>query len=284
MIEDTDEKILEALRKQETEGGTLPLLLDFYRKLLRIQSNTRRGIGILEPTISTGAIEARLQRGRPLVAFDELALDWTKMRQAFVDVINVFSKYPQLFVELPARLRSPSAGKLLTKKAVKAWFTGKELPLALVEDTNENLIQTIIQYTMHPFLTAHAETLISSVPFEYWRQGYCPICGGSPDISYLEKEVGARWLKCSRCDSEWLFNRMECPFCRTNDQNSLSFLSDDAYVYRLYLCEQCKCYLKTIDLRKTDNEVLLPLERIQTLDLDAQAKDRGYHACGTVKA
>ena len=100
-------------------------------------------------------------------------------------------------------------------------------------------------------------------------------------MAYLEKEVGARWLLCSRCDSEWLFHRLECPYCKTQNQSLLSFLSDEKDLYRLYLCEQCKCYLKAIDLRKTDAEVLLPLERLYTLDLDTQARERGYHSYQT---
>jgi FdhE protein len=131
---------------------------------------------------------------------------------------------------------------------------------------------------MQPFLAAHAQKLINSVKHEHWSRGYCPICGGAPDMAYLEKEVGARWLLCTRCDSEWLFHRVECPYCNTQDRTMLSFLSDEKGLYRLYLCEQCKCYLKEIDLRKTDAKVLMPLERINTLDLDTQAGERGYHS------
>ena len=278
MAIDTTNKILKVLQKQEKEEGKLPLLLEFYRSLLQIQAKARKSTGTLEPTISADAIQSRLSNGQPLVKFDELALDWPLLREVFVEVISIFDKYPRLFGEVPAKLKKPGAGRLLTKKAVKAWFTGKTLPPSLLEDINENLIQTIIQSTLQPFLTGHAEALINSVKQDSWQKNYCPICGGVPDISYLEKEVGARWLLCSRCDSEWRFHRMECPYCRTKDQPSLSFLADDKNLYRLYLCEQCKCYLKVIDLRKTDAEVLMPLERIYTLDLDRQAQERGYHS------
>ena len=277
MTIDTTNKILTILYKQEKEEGKLPLLLEFYRSLLETQVKARKSTGILEPTISAEAIQSRLLNGQPLVKFDELALDWPLLRQVFVEVIAVFAKYPQLFGEIPTHLTKPGAGRLLTKKAVKAWFTGKTLPLSLLQDANENLIQTIIQSTLQPFLAGHAEALIGSIKKDSWHKNYCPICGGIPDIAYLEKEVGERRLLCSRCDSDWQFHRMECPYCRTVNQESLSFLADDQNLYRLYLCEKCKCYLKVIDLRKTDDEVLMPLERIYTLDLDKQARDRGYH-------
>ncbi len=96
-------------------------------------------------------------------------------------------------------------------------------------------------------------------------------------MAFLEKEVGARWLLCSRCDTEWLFQRLECPYCGTNEPNALSFFPDDEGLYRLDVCDQCKCYLKAIDLRKAKDDTLLPLERLYTMDLDRQAKENGYH-------
>ena len=281
MTTDTTSKILNKLKELEKEEGKIPLLLEFYQKLLQIQSKAQKRMGTLTPTISSAAIHTQLTKGLPLVGFDELALDWPLVREVFAKVMAALAGYPQLFGEIPDGLKKPGAGRLLTKKAVKAWFTGKELPPTLRDGVSENLMQTIIQATMQPFLASHARALIGRVKQEYWRQGYCPICGGSPDLAYLEKGVGARWLLCSRCDSEWLFQRLECPYCRTSDQSALTFFTDEEELYRLYVCEQCKCYLKAIDLRKAESEILLPLERLYTLDLDAQARENGYHSCQT---
>jgi len=114
---------------------------------------------------------------------------------------------------------------------------------------------------------------------ERWRRGYCPICGGNPDFAFLDKERGARWLLCSGCDAEWLFQRLECPYCGTQDQDALAYFTDDEGLYRLYVCERCKRYLKALDLRQAKSEVLLPLERLFTFDIDAQAQEYGYSPC-----
>ena len=279
MTKDTTSKILKKLVELEKEEGSLPLLLEFYRELLQIQSRTQKRIGTPEPGLSRKAISQRIEKGQPLIGFDELALDWALVRDVFVEITAAFASYPQLFGETPERLRKPGAGRLLTKKAVKAWFTGKELPPMLLDGISENLIQSIIQATLQPFLASYAQALIGSVDQKFWRRGYCPICGGSPDLAFLEKEYGARWLLCSRCDSKWLFQRLECPYCGNQEQKTLAFFTDDTELYRLYVCEQCKCYLKAIDLRKTESEVPLPLERFYTLDLDLQAKEYGYSPC-----
>ena len=186
MIKDATQKILAELTKKEKEEGSLPLLLEFYQKLINLQSAVLPRIGAPQPTISADAIKQRLANGKPLVKYEELAIDWALARQLFAQVIAVFAGYPQLFGEIPDRLKSTRAGRLLTKKAVKAWFTGNELPATLKEDISGILLQAVIQVTMQPFLYQHALALINSIPKDAWRQSYCPICGGSPDLAFLE--------------------------------------------------------------------------------------------------
>ena len=221
-----------------------------------------------------------MERGQPLIAFDELALDWPLLRETGNEVTAIFAGYPELFGELPEKMRKSGAGRLLTRKAVKAWFKGAGLPTTIsASAASENLLSAIAQATLKPFLAGHAKTLVGRFDPERWRRPYCPICGGSPDFAFLDKERGARWLLCSRCDTEWLFQRLECPCCGTRDQNALAYFTDDEGLYRLYVCEQCKQYLKAIDMRQTGARVLLPLERLYTLDLDRQARENGYQPC-----
>jgi len=272
----TNSKILEKLKKQEKEEGKLPLLLEFYQKILQIQFKAQQRFGTPVLALSSETILKRLQNGRPLLRFNELGLDWSLVQDVFARVTAAFARYPQLFSELPEKLRKPGAGRLLTRKTAEAWFTGKELPQKIRDGAGENLLQAMIQATLQPFLVGYARVFIDSIEQESWRRRYCPICGGSPDISFLEKEHGARWLVCSRCDSEWLFQRLQCPYCGNQDQKTLAFFTDEKELYRLYVCEQCQCYLKAIDLRKAGPETLLPLERFYTLDLDAQAREKGY--------
>jgi len=88
-------------------------------------------------------------------------------------------------------------------------------------------------------------------------------------MAYLDRENGVRWLLCSRCDATWLFQRLECPYCGIQNQNALAyFTNEDSRMYRLYVCEECRAYIKAIDLRRTGKEILLPLERLTTLDMD----------------
>jgi FdhE protein len=138
------------------------------------------------------------------------------------------------------------------------------------------LMEACISAALTPFMAAHSEALSELVAQELWRRKSCPVCGGSADFAFLEREAGARWLMCSRCSMEWLFQRIQCPYCGTQKHQSLAYRTNSQGIYQLYTCEDCRCYIKAIDLRKAGSEVLLPLERILTVDMDRQAREANY--------
>lgn len=273
---DTRKTILKELKKQ-SKGEGLPLLLAFFQDLVKVQMATEKTLTSPVSGLSEKDIQSRLDEGTPLVGLGELALDWAAVSAAFSGVLPVFAAYSGLFGETRTSLENAGADPQLLRSAVEAWYTGKPLPPDFLPNLGNPLRSTIIQSVMQPFLSAWADALKDSVKQDYWRRGYCPVCGGSPDLAYLEKEVGGRRLLCSRCDFEWAFPRLECPFCRNKDQQKLSFYSDEGGRYRLHVCDNCRCYMKIIDTRQAGPDIPLPLERLYTLDLDVQARKLGYN-------
>jgi FdhE protein len=276
VTQDTDSKILKKLKAMEKEEGGLPLLLQFFRDILHVQVEARKRIDTPQVGLSDDEISERTQQGIPLLSFDDIKIELGPVQDLFVRVAGIYANYPGLFGEIPEKLSTPEAGRRLTPEAIRAWYTGEALPPAILCGANDTTVRAIIQFALKPVLSTYAAALIKSVKQEQWRRGYCPICKGIPDMAFLEKEKGAKYLFCSRCDSEWLFQRLECPYCGTQDQNALGYFTDEKGLYQLNVCDKCKRYLKTIDLRKTDNEVLMPLERLLTAGIDRQAQERGY--------
>jgi FdhE protein len=278
---DVDKAILARLETQEKEGGTLPRLLDFYRHILSIQSAVKDNTGAFSPSLTRDTVQKRNNEGLPALRFDELALDWPLVANLFTRVALAFAEYPELFGAIPDRLNGEQSGRFLTREVVRNWFDGDKLPpLATGESIDENLLRTIIQATLRPFLLSYSRALYGLIDQERWYRRCCPVCGGAPDFAFLDKERGARWLVCSRCDAEWRFQRLECPYCGNQDQNSLAYFADDEGLYRLYVCERCKGYLKAIDLRQAKDDALLPLERVLTSEMDRQAREKGYSLSG----
>jgi hypothetical protein len=274
---ESDSKTLKRLDEQEGHEGALPKSLEFYRGLLRIQSAAESRIGVLEITLGEETIGDRIQHGTPVLSFDDLVIDWSLLQDVFDEVTALFASYPEVLRE-SSDFGGGDPRPSLSKETARAWYEGAQLPLPKsASDTAEALLTLIIHGAFRPFLIRHCEALLKLMNLEQWRRGYCPICGGNPDFAFLDKERGGRWLVCSRCDAEWPFQRLQCPYCGTQNQDDLAYFTNDKGLYRLHVCEQCHSYIKTIDLRQTEDEVLLPLERYLTLDIDAQAHNDGYH-------
>ncbi|UCB43431.1 MAG: formate dehydrogenase accessory protein FdhE [Dehalococcoidales bacterium] len=272
----TSSGIVEKLDAMEKEEGSLPRLLQFYRELVRIQARVGQELNKPNLGFSSEEILQRTSEGKPLVAGSEFQFDWPLLQKTSQEVVTLFSKYTDLFNNAPEEFDRLAEG-VLTSDSVGAWYEGASLSPA--DGINEALFRDLIHAAAKPFLVNYSESLAGSVDMGRWRQGYCPICGGNPDFSFLSKDNGARWLVCSRCDTEWLFQRLKCPYCSNTDQKKLSYYTGEEGPYRLYVCDNCKHYLKTIDLRNSKADVLIPLERLLTLEIDAQARDYGYSPC-----
>jgi FdhE protein len=76
----------------------------------------------------------------------------------------------------------------------------------------------------------------------------------------------------------WRFKRVVCPFCGNDDSKKLRFFNTetDGKAYRVDVCEECKKYIKTIDLREVQEEVIPLIDDIGTLHLDIIAEKEGY--------
>lgn len=271
-----DDKILERLEEWQQKEGSLPQILESYRDLLRIQVKASASIPPPQPKQTTTEIGVQVRKGIPLLNWDTLSIDWSIFQDLFQAVVTTIGEHTN---SASKSLREIATDTSLLQEATRAWYEG--LPLsqwASPHGIDEQLLAAAIHDAVKPFLAARAAALIGLVPQPQWRREYCPICGGKPDFAFLDKERGARWLLCSRCDNEWLFQRLQCPYCNTEDQNALAYFTDESELYRLYVCKRCKSYLKAIDLRKTESEILLPLERVLTVDMDRQGQEEGYRA------
>lgn len=276
---DRDSQILQTLGEWKQKEGSLPQFIELYSKLLRLQIGVKSRLSVPKPGLTDKTIADQLKQGLPLLRFDDLSLDWSLVQEQLLAVIDVLGEHLTPELGNAEGLRSLASNTSLLQQVVRDWYQGVPLSAIATEQcVGEDLLGAAIQATLRPFLVAHSEVLLPLVKQELWRRGYCPVCGGKPDLAFLDKERGARWLLCSRCDAEWLFQRLQCPYCSTQNQHALAYLTDDDQSYRLYTCEECRSYIKAIDLRKTESEILLPLERVLTVDLDRQAEEAGYKA------
>jgi hypothetical protein len=118
---------------------------------------------------------------------------------------------------------------------------------------------------------------------EQWGGRACPACGDVPLCSAIIEESGGfmqgapRYLICGRCATWWSFPRAVCPSCGEDDSRRLGpYVSDEWDYARLDVCDTCRGYVKTFDLRNKEASAVIPLaDDIATLALDVWAHETG---------
>jgi formate dehydrogenase maturation protein FdhE len=118
---------------------------------------------------------------------------------------------------------------------------------------------------------------------DQWGGRACPACGDVPQCSAIVEESGGflqgapRYLVCGRCASWWSFPRAVCPSCGEDDSRRLGpYVSDEWEYARLDVCDTCRSYVKTFDLRTKSAASVIPLvDDVITLALDVWAHEKG---------
>lgn len=270
-----------SLLKECGQEGDLTERVPWYEEMTTLQRQFRShhahtSFDLIVAAMPVEVAGERVAKGIPLLDFHDLTLEWEEVKLLFEKVLRLISKYsPEREEDACVLDRMLHCGSTL-EEVCDTWYEyGSSEAFAGVSCVGADLVDFAVHSALHPFLANHREALISLMDLELWRRKACPICGGKPDLSLLTK-AGTRNLVCCRCDARWLFQRLECAFCDNDRPDKMAYYVDESGIYRLYVCDACRSYLKGIDLRDVQPDVLLPLERIRTLDLDRQAQSWNY--------
>jgi FdhE protein len=142
---------------------------------------------------------------------------------------------------------------------------------------DQKILAFFTYHSMKPSLKAYAQAISQgNQSSDQWEKGFCPVCGNFPGLATLENG-GGKFLFCSFCWNKWRTHRIFCPFCETENQKVLHyFYSEKELEYRVDTCNECKKYIKTVDVRNLDRIFYPPLEQISTLHLDMKAEELGF--------
>ncbi len=266
---------LKATHPELAEAADLHLaLLDLRR---RVQAR------VPTPWIEFAAdwLERQQEAGRPLLRFEDIPLDWTDFRLVFRQTADVLRRFDALEAADHEVLTALSRRGQALEPLVVAWFnaaaapervTGAAPPAAAAE-----ALEQVIGLAMRPFLVRCAEVVQQRADFRTWERPRCPLCGGEPEFALLTS-AGERLLACGRCTARWRFDAAACPYCGNADRSRLPSYSSTDGLYRLYLCDACRRYLKAYDAVAGGRPLMLTLDSVATLPLDAAAAQRGYRA------
>lgn len=285
------QEILARLREAKENIPELTEIVDLQHDMLKAQMQAE--VRTATPQYSAEELRALLREGVPLLRPQEMASEWEHFSNLYGQLCRIAARHrPDLASQFEGLLTLLDDDPIRVQDLVTTYLEEDDLMgIAAVRETeNEEererreLLTFVFNHALHPFLRAHADTLMPMLEQivdphwdKLWQRRNCPICGGEPDLALLDAKSGARRLVCSRCDSQWLYPRLGCPFCESTDYAKISYYLSDDGSHRLYICDDCKRYLKTVDLRRAGRRLLIEVERITTADLDVAARQEGYH-------
>jgi FdhE protein len=127
-------------------------------------------------------------------------------------------------------------------------------------------------------LQPYTEALARRGPVSTSVQPLCPFCGEKPVAAVLRPagDGGKRSLLCWLCFTEWEFRRLLCPHCGEEDKDQLPIYTAQQVPHiRVEACDNCRVYLKAIDLTK--NGLAVPeVDELASVALDIWAAENGY--------
>ena len=260
----------------KTAKPELKEILDFYEATLKAQRQVELSF---QPDLSKLDIELchkRSSKGLPFLKSSDIHIDQDLFDKLLEDIGQIIrSKKKEA---IPVTLKRFSLDKqcaLLLRDILEEGPALEKLAREMKADFR--VFYFLVTQAFSPFLQSYAQKLRELVDLSGWLKGVCPICGTEPMIARLEEETGRRWLFCPLCHTEWLFKRLVCPFCENDDNESLRyFFVENDQAHRIDVCDKCKRYIKTIDIRKTDNAMNLLVENLSTLALDIVADKEGF--------
>jgi FdhE protein len=225
--------------------------------------------------------KAQQTAGRPLVRFADIPLEWTDFRLTFRQTADILQRFDALDRADYDRIVALGRDGNALEPTVAAWYdatsgveAGTDPRNRAPSDAPPSLDQVLV-LALRPFLARCAEALTQRTDLSGWTFGHCPFCGWEPDFAVITPSADRR-LICGRCLATWLFAALTCPFCANDDRALITSFATRDGRYRVYACDVCRRYLKAYDARNATRPVMVAVDTIATLPLDAAAMQRGY--------
>jgi hypothetical protein len=279
---DRETTFREALFSGSMDLDGMDALLALYRDLYPL-----RGSGPLPEkqlkTPSDEEISVRLGEGFTLLELSDLLPadpDLSGHIERIGEILADHSENPDSMTKTIERLLKEPAG---VSPLVDAYMNGGDSLLrkkALSLQRTDPEIVTFLIFNALKGLFLNAGGCFSGIRMDRWNHGRCPVCGGEPAASYLAGEGGKRFLICHRCETNWRFRRLVCPFCEHESPGESSYLYIEEPEYRTmsgHICGECRFYIKTWRVEDDELGALHPeVEDLKTPAFDAAMESEGY--------
>jgi hypothetical protein len=268
------------LKQLKLSQPELASAVDMQVALVEIQRRVQARVPLPWIQPDPAWLAAQQAAGRPAVRFGDIPLEWSDLRLTLRQTADILQRFEALdrteheqivnLTRIGDQLQPLVAQWYLTTSGVDA-----DGPTERTPPGSPPSLDQVLLLSLRPFLARCAESLTQRVDFSQWHHGHCPYCGWEPDFAVITPGADRR-LICGRCLGQWAYAPLTCPYCANDDRSLITSFATRDGRYRVYGCDVCKRYLKAYDGRSATRPVLVAVDTIATLPLDAAAMQRGY--------
>jgi hypothetical protein len=268
------------LKRLKAEQPDLASAVDLQLAIVEVQRRVQARVPLPWIQPDPEWLAAQQLAGRPVVRFTDIPLDWTDLRLTLRQTADILHRHDVLDRAEHQHILGLARDGNALQPLVTSWYettSGVEAGGARRHPTHDampNLDQVLV-LALRPFLARCSEALVQRGDLAGWRHGHCPFCGWEPDFAVITPSADRR-LICGRCVAQWVFGALTCPFCANDDRALITSFATRDGRYRLSACDVCRRYLKSYDARHASRPVMVAVDTIATLPLDAAAMQKGY--------
>jgi FdhE protein len=276
------DRIIRRINDIEKKRPNYKDILSFFKYIIREQYKIKPLIKVEPVDINEETAKHHLREGFSLIDKKDIKLDMDSATTLFKKMCRGLQrKNVNIAVEAKKISQAVRKKEVDLQELFSRVFdrdTGYVDFIANKAGVHKWLLNFLAESSIKSSMETYADMLGGYVDQESWWKGYCPVCGSQPERGELRIDAGERFLECSACSFKWRFKRVVCPFCGNEDNKKLRYFNTEAdgKAYRVDVCDECKRYIKTIDLREVQGEAVSFIEDIGTLHLDIIAEKEGY--------
>jgi hypothetical protein len=281
----SDSREAAALRAIKHDHPELAQAVDMHLELVELYRRVQGRVPLPSLEINADVLMRHAAEARPLLRFEDIPLDLTDLRLLVRQTSDILRRHGA--IEDADYQRVQSLGRDMKLLAAAGdWYrsTAESHAVASVGAARmasapgadeDGVVSQVLALAMRPFLSRCAEVLQQREELGRWTHPHCGLCGAEPDFAVITP-AAERHLICGRCTLRWKYEPLTCPYCQNADRTRITSFATPDGQYRVYACDVCKRYLKAYDGRRATRPVMLMVDTVATLPLDAAAMQRGY--------
>jgi hypothetical protein len=264
------------LRQLRQTSPHLATAIDLQIAVLETQRLVQARVPLPHTYGKDDLLASRLRAGRRLIEFDEIAFDWSDARRLVRDAAELLHRFELVDQTELALMTTLVRDAKALPVLLRTWYDrpvadlGQEPPPI---EVSQGASQVCL-VAMRPWLARCAAAVQSSLDQLTGASVACPVCAGEPDFTVWSAR--GRSLTCSRCIGRWPYPDDRCAFCGEAEASARRSFASQSRTYRVEACNTCRRYLKGFDERRSTRPLILGVDAIATLPLDAAAMQMGF--------